>query len=63
VAGGGDDLAEIFDPAQNRFERIAGAAGQERLFPGAAVLANGDALISGGYTSGGSRAEVWRWRH
>lgn len=63
VAGGGE-RAEVYDPATEMFSTAAGNLGAARFFASATLLANGQALITGGYFNapdGGlpSTANAW----
>jgi len=59
IAGGGRVLAELYDPRDNRFAEVSGAANSERFFPTVTPLSGGRVLISGGYTRGGSQRDTW----
>jgi hypothetical protein len=59
VAGGTGSLAELYDGSLNRFQQLIGAVGIERYFPAVTDLGDGRVLISGGYTSGGSKTDTW----
>lgn len=48
VAGGAEE-PEVYDPAKNRFEPVAGSVGEGRYFSSATLLADGRVLITGGY--------------
>jgi hypothetical protein len=49
---GGAAQAEVYDPDTKNFVAVAGSLGQPRFFAAATLLANGDALVTGGYTEG-----------
>lgn len=59
VVGGGAELAEVYNPTAKRFERIPGARNTERYYPAVAALGENRVMISGGYTSGGSKTSTW----
>jgi hypothetical protein len=46
---GGDERAEVFDPATDRFELASGTLGLARHYGTANILPDGDVLIAGGY--------------
>ena len=47
---GGAAQAQVFDPESNGFASAAGSFGEPRFFAAATLLANGDAIVTGGYT-------------
>lgn len=59
VAGGGRNLAELYDPVSKRFTVVTGASDTERFFPAVTPLGDDRVLISGGYTSGGAQRGTW----
>ncbi|MEO7455109.1 MAG: kelch repeat-containing protein [Gemmatimonadaceae bacterium] len=62
LVAGGSELAEIYDAATGRFQRISGAGDTERLYPAVVSLGDGSVMISGGYTRGGAQASTWIFR-
>lgn len=62
VAGGGRDLAELYDPATKRFNVIGGASDTERFFPAVTAMGDDRVWISGGYTSGGAQRGTWMFQ-
>jgi hypothetical protein len=62
IAGSGR-FAEVFDPRTNAFTRVAGDLGQDYSFASAALLADGDALVLGGYDNSMHNTDgIWRFR-
>jgi len=62
VAGGGR-YAELFDPRGNAFGPVAGDLGDGYSFASSALLANGDALVIGGYDDRMRNSDgIWRFR-
>jgi hypothetical protein len=62
VVGGGNGLAEVFDPSANGFFSVSGASGIERFYPAATALGDGSILITGGYAATGSKSTAWIYR-
>ncbi len=62
VAGGGRH-AEVFDPRANLFRAVPGDLGEGYSFASSALLANGDALVIGGYDDRMRNSDgIWRFR-
>ena len=62
IAGGATMLAEVLDFGMNAFRPVSGAGSAERFFPTVTMLGDGTALITGGYTRGGSQTATWLLR-
>ncbi|MGH7555464.1 MAG: hypothetical protein ACREMQ_20890, partial [Longimicrobiales bacterium] len=63
LIGGGAARAEIYDSASGSFAIVAGTARLGGQFSAAALLGNGQVLITGGYGSGqGPTASAWLYR-
>lgn len=60
LIAGGSDGAEVFDPATGKTTATAGGFGSHRLFATATALADGRALIIGGYDQG-NRVSSGAW--
>jgi hypothetical protein len=54
LVAGGASFAELFDERTNSFTQIPGTLGAARLFASVTLLANGEALVAGGYADSGS---------
>ncbi|HEV7486475.1 MAG TPA: kelch repeat-containing protein [Thermoanaerobaculia bacterium] len=62
LVGGGARFAELYDPRDGMFRRVAGDFGHGYSFAKATLLATGDVLIIGGYDDGmEATAGVWRF--
>jgi hypothetical protein len=63
LLAGGAVEAERFDPATGRFSLVGGSARLAGQFSASAALADGGALVTGGYGGGtGPRSTSWRYR-
>ena len=63
LIAGGAEQAETYDPASGAFRRVPGRIGEELSFSTATLLANGDALIAGGYdVENENVARAWLYR-
>lgn len=63
LIGGGATQAEIYDPQRNRFTLVGGDVEMAGSFSAVAPLADGGALLTGGYGDDiGPRRAAWRYR-
>lgn len=63
LIGGGAEQAETYDPASGSFRLVTGRIGKELSFSTATLLADGDALIAGGYDADNENVvRAWLYR-
>jgi hypothetical protein len=60
LVAGGDAKGELFDSRQNAFHEVAGGTGQQQWYLSETLLANGNVLLAGGYsTKYQATSQVW----